>query len=895
MKKIDLTYETLVKLYNQKNKGITAEEIADQINIQRSNASSYLNILCKDNKAQKLNTRPVVFKPVMTNNLTAFNYDTKNVFNIIGYDKSLKISIEQAKAAIMYPPNGLNTIILGPTGVGKSMFANLMYKYAVEMKKLSADAPFITFNCADYANNPQLLMSELFGVEKGAYTGAEKAKDGLLKNADRGILFLDEVHRLPPEGQEMLFTFIDKGVFRKLGSTEKIISAKVRIIAATTEEPKSSLLDTFIRRIPMTIKLPPLAERTLKERYELINYFFSVESRRINKNIYVESDVIKALLVYECKNNIGQLKSDIKIGCARSFLDYIGKNKEKLNVKLQYFNSNVKYGLLDIKDSREKISSILKNLNYIEFVPDLPKTNKSEKNNFYNSIQEKLNNLKDMGIDIKEVNEIIDDDINNHFNTYINQFDNEIDYNEIKNIVGEDIFDIVSEISELVKKELGRSFSNQLFIGLGMHIRNFITKIKEGIKITNPQLNNIRIKWPKEFKVAVTIIQIIEKHFNIQVPLEEIGFITLFLKEENFKEENFENTQIVKIIVCLHGDTTASSMAKFVNELLKRDVVEAVDMPMNMTPKDAYEKIKKIAVKSNRCKGILLMVDMGSLTTFSDKIKEAANVEVKTVEMVSTPMVLEAAQKSLMRFDLNQIFNFTVDVNPYIGKKIVNDRSLETDKNLIIISCFAGENISAKLKSTIYKNINIDNYKTEILPMVSIDEGEYTETILNLKKHRNIIAVIGSIDPEIENIPFINYKKIFTEDGIEQLANVIKIENLYYEISISLKTQLINVDSEELIKDLRLLINNVTGKLKIDKKPELIVGWILHLCFMIDQTISGSRNSILKNKSIVKERYGSQYKIIKNEMKFLEQKYNISISDDEICALVIMMLEIEDL
>lgn len=274
MKKIDLTYETLVKLYNQKNKGITAEEIADQINIQRSNASSYLNILCKDNKVQKLNTRPVVFKPVMTNNLTAFNYDTKNVFNIIGHDKSLKISIEQAKAAIMYPPNGLNTIILGPTGVGKSMFANLMYKYAVEMKKLSADAPFITFNCADYANNPQLLMSELFGVEKGAYTGAEKGKDGLLKKADRGILFLDEVHRLPPEGQEMLFTFIDKGVFRKLGSTEKIISAKVRIIAATTEEPKSSLLDTFIRRIPMTIKLPPLAERTLKERYELINYFF---------------------------------------------------------------------------------------------------------------------------------------------------------------------------------------------------------------------------------------------------------------------------------------------------------------------------------------------------------------------------------------------------------------------------------------------------------------------------------------------------------------------------------------------------------------------------------------------------------------------------------------------
>ena len=105
------------------------------------------------------------------------------------------------QASILYPPNGINCLILGETGVGKSMFAYLMHEYAIEMQVKNIDSPFITFNCADYSNNPQLLTSQLFGVKKGAYTGAEIDKIGLIEKANNGILFLDEIHRLPPEGQ----------------------------------------------------------------------------------------------------------------------------------------------------------------------------------------------------------------------------------------------------------------------------------------------------------------------------------------------------------------------------------------------------------------------------------------------------------------------------------------------------------------------------------------------------------------------------------------------------------------------------------------------------------------------------------------------------------------------
>ncbi len=109
-----------------------------------------------------------------------------------------------------------------------------MYRFAVSAKVLDENAPFITFNCADYAQNPQLLYGHIFGVKRGAFTGAEETRVGLMEQANGGILFLDEIHRLPPEGQEMLLPSLIRELFRSLGDGEEK-QASVQIIGATTE------------------------------------------------------------------------------------------------------------------------------------------------------------------------------------------------------------------------------------------------------------------------------------------------------------------------------------------------------------------------------------------------------------------------------------------------------------------------------------------------------------------------------------------------------------------------------------------------------------------------------------------------------------------------------------
>ena len=198
------------------------------------------------------------------------------------------------------------------------MFAKLLFEYAKEMGRLKQEAMFVAFNCADYAANPQLLLSQLFGHIKGAFTGADRERQGLVEKADGGILFLDEVHRLPPEAQEMLFTVMDYGRFRKLGEADQEHFSHPLIILATTDIQNKSLLATFKRRIPIDITIPALSERNVYERLKLVEEICKAESSTVMLPVRVDSLVMKALIAYHCPGNVGQLKNDIKVICARA-------------------------------------------------------------------------------------------------------------------------------------------------------------------------------------------------------------------------------------------------------------------------------------------------------------------------------------------------------------------------------------------------------------------------------------------------------------------------------------------------------------------------------------------------------------------------------------------------
>lgn len=902
MSKVNEVYNALVELENSQEKGVTAVEISNYLDIDRANVSRYLNQLYKDGKVDKVDGRPVVYK--IKDNIS----DRKDVADkktidatnsldkMVGAELSLQVPIQQAKAAILYPPRGLHTLILGETGVGKSMFAELMYEFAKESNVIEADAPFIRFNCADYADNPQLVMAQIFGVKKGAYTGADSDKDGLLKKANGGIIFLDEIHRLSPQGQEMLFTFIDKGYFRPLGDTDNLIHVEAQIIAATTEDPQSFLLKTFTRRIPMSITIPSLSERSVKERYYLLKEFIKAESNRVGKSIYFNKNSLISFLLYDCPNNIGQLKSDIQLACAKAFLNYKTKHKDFIIVEQEDLHQRVKKGLMKLGEYRAEVNELLSNVgDILKFsykddnseLLEVVEVDKRQGEYFYDIIENKLEDLKEKGMEEKEISQIINIDIESYFKKYIRDLPGSYRKEEISKIVNIEIVDLVEEILSFSTEKLNREFDEKVYFGLCLHLQGSIERIRQGNKIYHPKLNFIRVQYADEFLVAMEVAKLIDTKFNIQVPLDEIGYLTMFLAAKPYEYDE-EQSNKVGVLVIMHGHTTASSMVEVANTLIGEECAEALDMPLNMKAEQMYNLAKNKIQSMDTGKGVLLLVDMGSLTNFCAMIKEETGLNVKTVDMVSTLLVIEAGRKAVNGRELDEIHKSCLEISRYGVQGYKETRAHKS--NAIITACFTGEGSAEKLKEIIKARIN-NSSKCEIIPLNIFDTEDFNNKIEKLKVNKNIIAIVSAISFRRSDIPFIPAPDILAGDGIEYLERLIEDEEDFLKISGSISSQIENVDGEEMVDIIRGAIKEIQEMLSVVLTHEVEVGIIIHLCFLIDKLINGGRERKFEDLNAYRNKNSKEFILVKQGFKKLEMKYDINIGENELAFIVKMFIE----
>lgn len=897
MSKLDEIYMSLKELQEKYNRGISAFELSEYMNLDRANISRYLNILYKENRVDKTGGRPVIYSISAKKEIDTYkeNKHKDSFNNMIGAELSLEVQVQQAKAAMLYPPHGLHTLLLGETGVGKSMFAELMYRFAVENNMVKKDAPFVRFNCADYADNPQLVIAQIFGVKKGAYTGADCDRDGLLKKADGGVIFLDEIHRLSPQAQEMLFTYIDKGVFRPLGETDKVVEVEAQIIAATTEEPKSFMLRTFTRRIPMMITLPPLKVRSVRERYYLMEKFIKDESQRLDRSIYFNKNALISFLLYDCPNNIGQLKSDIQLACAKAFLNYKVNNKSIILIDQSDLNSNIRKGLMKLQDYRDEINILLENMgdvlefSYINDESRFKMIDKKENNKyFYDIIENKFKELKYKGIDEKEIGEILNIDINKYFKKYIKDLKKPYIKEEISKIVDISIINVVEEILNLASKRLNRQYDEKVYLGLALHLQGSIERIKNGIEIYHPKLNLIKTEYSDEFYVAIEAAKIVDKAFNIKVPLDEIGYLTMFIETKPYEEDE-KKTEKVKILLVMHGFSTATSMAEVANVLIGEKYAEALDMPLNMKAENMYDTVKQKVNELKNENGVLLLVDMGSLTNFGDMIREETGVKIKTVDMATTLMVIEAVRKAINGCSLDEIYKTCIDMNG--GRKKLNRIHHNSIKgNVIITSCFTGEGSAEKMKQILSKRLsNINDIK--IMSLNIIDRAEFIEKVEDIRSEYNVLAIVGTVNISVDDITFIPAPDILSGEGIEVLDMKISEEEDYLKLSKSVDSQFDNLDGVELVNLVRKCIREIEERLEVRILHEVEVGLVLHLCFLVDNRIKGAKDKSFEKLGEYREKHAKEFIMIKQSLRILENTYNITVTDSQTAFIIRIMIE----
>jgi|GEM_PF-468029 len=231
-------------------------------------------------------------------------------FKIVGKSKRILAAKKIArKAALCKAP--LPILVLGETGAGKELIAKGIHSLIAGGDK---KVPFVTINCASYGESTQLLESELFGHEKGAFTSAASKKVGLAELADGGVLFLDEIHTLSLKAQKKLLRFLQEKTFRRVGGNVEI-KVDVRVIAAgkpdlpTLVQEKEFLVDLYFRLQGFNIDVPSLAQRKIDIPL-LADYFLQSENGDHGKK-YFSRDALVCFKNYSWPGNVRELESTV--------------------------------------------------------------------------------------------------------------------------------------------------------------------------------------------------------------------------------------------------------------------------------------------------------------------------------------------------------------------------------------------------------------------------------------------------------------------------------------------------------------------------------------------------------------------------------------------------------
>ncbi|HAA80378.1 MAG TPA: transcriptional regulator, partial [Thermoanaerobacter sp.] len=283
-------------------------------------------------------------------------------------------------------------------------------------------------------------------------------------------------------------------------------------------------------------------------------------------------------------------------------------------------------------------------------------------------------------------------------------------------------------------------------------------------------------------------------------------------------------------------------------------------------------------------RGVLLLVDMGSLVLFGDMIYERTGIPVKTIEMVSTPMVLEAARKAILNASLDEVYDAVVNFSPYVGRIYKESVKIEDSlkKNVIITACITGEGTAVKLKSILEKNLDLKEKDIDVIPIEIESKKEFRRKLLNIKEEKNILAVVSAINPEDDSVLYISTSDVFDNDKLSVLRN--KIEALsQIEIIDNMKEVIrenIKIDSEKYISSFKRFYAALIRD-GVNLNEDITIGLILHLACVIERILQGKQLIHIKDTQEYIKNYPKEFDIIKKAIRIIEEGCNVKISDEE--------------
>lgn len=893
----------------------TAEQIGFNLGLARNSVSKDLNQLWSDGLVIKTRGRPVFFlhrqatQALLDRPLTESEREIGAISDLlpdrdlppvsdpftllIGHDRSLRDAVEKGKAAVLYP-HGLHVLLTGPSGVGKTFFAELMHRYACEHTD-DSPPPLVYFNCAEYANNPELLSSHLFGHRQGAFTGATESKTGLIEQADGGYLLLDEVHRLPYEGQEKLFSLLDKGEYRPLGASGPARSITVRLICATTEPVSSSLLRTFQRRIQVAIDLPGIRQRSLEEQLELIIGFLQRESRKIERSVSIDKTLLLWLLNKPLEGNIGQLKSDIQFLCAQAWASGMAAQHDVLLLdgKLADGATNPTQEqrmLVDALFNGKPLLSIdARTLPQLKSPPG-GDGGIEESDLFYSFLTREYVNLRNSNVPPAETLAILKNKLSSIFEygLYIR------DSGTRSPRYGDQIEERVVLLISYVEQILGFSLPENLVNPLRKHLLALIGYVQRGLI---PQLYSSSLildRCKDEYENATQLCRKINDLLNIQCPATEVVWLCLFLKECRHYRQRISASPDCGVILIAHGATTATSMAQYVNRVLERELFCAIDMPFEQSVHDTLDALIRL-MQARRWQRLILIVDIGSLVHFGSTISKLFQIDVLLMPDITLTSLLEIGlDLSYETSDLPRLAALMQEKG--IPSQLCTPQQENVGK-VLVISCITGMGTAEKIKTVLEESFGELMSQDTRMVILDYNEVRSPERVQQaISAHERLAGIVGTFQPGLPDIPFISLEELFSEQGPELVLSLLTPDlssaerRLEMERSASRFISALTMESiinhisvlnpQRILKEMEGVLSQLRATLAIAPSRQVTLRFLIHCCCMVERIVI-NRKPLQMALEMKPDMDTHAFSVIKSAFHPVEEAYAIRLSDAE--------------
>ena len=820
-------------------KQFTANDIGESLNISRNLASQYLNELVKEKRAIKVNSRPVyffhkrnversaqvTFDTCIFSGLDEFliksrNGESKRDFQkAVGHYLSLSPCIEQCKAAIQYPPNGLPILLYGANGTGKSYLSRLMFEYGKNERVIGADRHYIAVDCTEYARNTEKFAKNLLG---------EGEQAGWLSRADGGMIFFDEIDHLPSAGQELIFSYLVSGQYRAVGG-EELCESGARLVFATSKPPGEAMFKAFARRIPIVIPVPSLNERTIDEKEEMLVTFLRREGQRMGVDVSISKKAFHCMLDYPYENNIDELLSCITSCCAGAYLERDAAGIAIRTYHLpDYMLSSLRFDTEGEDDrlihmnSYSKDNSFEQAIQYFQMILDEYQDFKDGKQGFESMLNDCQLHLKDYYDFLIYGQKLVNNKIAN-YEQMINQ-----------------IFETVGETYGIsLSKKYSYLLARCLYIQLRAdHIVSKWVSVNEGE--IGALSASMRQNLPKETAIAAQIAGLVKQNLDVEVNSLNQLFLLLNIKSQN---EHIAVASTAGIILS-HGYSTATSIADAANQIIGKKVFEAIDMPLDIHSRDVAGVLEKHIERYITCRDIVLMVDMGSLEQIHQEMKNLANVNIGIINNISTALAVDIGLGICGNMDMEEILKRASENNICTYRIINNVRK----EDAIIFSGENGIGTAEKIKELILQSsdaripvqfIAYDYYRL-------VKNGSRDEIFA---KYR-VKCIIGLFNPEIEGIPFIALEDIISMNAAEQLKRIFSAYLDKGQLEVFSQNMLKNFTLQNVVESITILnpaklldeversvtrLSRITGQ-KLEGR--IIIGLYVHLCCLVERLVT---------------------------------------------------------